>query len=106
MTLQLMAVGCGTVFDQYYKCALKKLESRGIVRVVALVDPNPGRIAAIAKDFSVGPRVYHPRRRIRTDDAGSHDHCVSAELARRARDRRLRRGQPRALRKADGCQHR
>ena len=51
MTLQLMVVGCGTVFDQYYLGALKKLESRGIARVVALVDPNPGRTAAIAKDF-------------------------------------------------------
>ena len=55
MTLQLMVVGCGTVFDQYYKCALKKLESRGIARVVALVDPNPGRTAAIAKDSACSP---------------------------------------------------
>lgn len=51
MTLELMAVGCGTVFDQYYLPALQKLESRGMVRVVALVDPNPGRTAGIQKHF-------------------------------------------------------
>ena len=51
MTLKLMVVGCGTVFDQYYQRALKKLEARGIARVIALVDPNPGRTAAIEKHF-------------------------------------------------------
>jgi predicted dehydrogenase len=51
MTPQLVVVGCGTVFDQYYQSALKKLESRGIARVVALVDPNPSRTATFAKYF-------------------------------------------------------
>ncbi len=51
MTLRLMVVGCGTMFDQYYQGALKKLESRGVARAVALVDSNPGRIAAIEKHF-------------------------------------------------------
>ncbi len=51
MTLQVMVVGCGTVFDQYYQGALKKLESRGMARVVAFVDPNLGRTAAIEKHF-------------------------------------------------------
>ncbi|HEX7810346.1 MAG TPA: Gfo/Idh/MocA family oxidoreductase [Burkholderiales bacterium] len=51
MTPKVMAVGCGTVFDQYYQPALKKLESRGMVQVVALVDPGPGRTAGIQKHF-------------------------------------------------------
>ena len=52
MTPQLMVVGCGAVVEQYYRGALKELESRGIARVVALVDPNPGRTAALGHHFA------------------------------------------------------
>ena len=51
MMLQLMVVGCGTVVDQYYRGALRRLESRGIARVVGLVDPDPGRAAALGQHF-------------------------------------------------------
>src|SRR5258706_9739289 len=51
MTPRLMVVGCGAVVDQYYRGALRKLESRGIARVVALVDPDPLRANALAQDF-------------------------------------------------------
>lgn len=47
----LMVVGCGAVVDQYYVGALRKLEARGIARVVALVDPNPDRTAALGQHF-------------------------------------------------------
>lgn len=50
-TPRLMVVGCGAVVDQYYRGALRKLESRGIARVVALVDPDPLRTAALAQHF-------------------------------------------------------
>src|SRR5258708_27686117 len=51
MTLQVMVVGCGTVFDHSYQAAVKKRESRGMARVVAFVDPNLGRTAAIENHF-------------------------------------------------------
>jgi predicted dehydrogenase len=47
----VMVVGCGTVVEQYYRGALKKLESRGSARVAALVDPDPGRAAALGQHF-------------------------------------------------------
>jgi predicted dehydrogenase len=46
-----MVIGCGTVVEQYYRGALKKLESGGIARVAALVDPDPGRSAALGHHF-------------------------------------------------------
>ncbi|MGB5079757.1 MAG: Gfo/Idh/MocA family oxidoreductase [Burkholderiales bacterium] len=51
MTPQIMVVGCGTMVDQYYRGALRALESRSIARVVALVDSNPDRAAALGQDF-------------------------------------------------------
>jgi predicted dehydrogenase len=47
----IAVIGCGTVVDQYYRGALVKLERRGVARVVALVDPDPGRSAALARHF-------------------------------------------------------
>jgi predicted dehydrogenase len=47
----IAVVGCGTVVDQYYRGALTKLEKRGIARVVALVDPDSNRAAALARHF-------------------------------------------------------
>jgi predicted dehydrogenase len=51
MIFKLTVVGCGTVVDQYYRGALRKLESRGIARVVGLVDPDPNRTAALGQHF-------------------------------------------------------
>jgi predicted dehydrogenase len=51
MTPRLAIVGCGAVVDQYYRSALTKLEQRGIARVVALVEPDPGRTAALGRNF-------------------------------------------------------
>jgi predicted dehydrogenase len=51
MTPGIAVVGCGTVVDQYYRGALARLEARGIARVAALVDPDAGRAAALARQF-------------------------------------------------------
>lgn len=51
MTPGIAVVGCGTVVDQYYRGALARLEARGIARVVALVDPDPGRAGALGRHF-------------------------------------------------------
>ena len=49
--LDLAVIGCGAVTTGLYRGALKKLESRDIARVVALVDPSTERTAVLARDF-------------------------------------------------------
>jgi len=49
--LDVAVIGCGAVVERLYRPALIKLESRRIVRVAALVDPNPARTAALARQF-------------------------------------------------------
>jgi predicted dehydrogenase len=49
--LDLAIIGCGAVIEGLYRGALKKLESRGMVRVVALVDPSADRTAALGRHF-------------------------------------------------------
>ena len=44
-------IGCGAAAEGLYRDALKRLQSRGIARVSALVDPNPARTAALARHF-------------------------------------------------------
>jgi predicted dehydrogenase len=51
VTLDLVVVGCGAVVEGVYRSALKRLESRGIARVAALVDPNPARTSALKRHF-------------------------------------------------------
>lgn len=63
MMPRIAVVGCGAVVDQYYRGALVKLEKRGIARVAALVDPDAGRAAALARHF--------PSARAFTDLAGA-----------------------------------
>src|SRR5256885_11706519 len=49
--VDLAIVGCGAVVETKYRVALARLESRGIARVAALVDPNPERMAALKRHF-------------------------------------------------------
>ena len=49
--MDLAIIGCGAVTAGLYRGALKKLESRGIARVVALVDPSTERSGALGRDF-------------------------------------------------------
>lgn len=47
-----MVVGCGAMVEQYYRGALSGIESRGLARVVALIDPEPRRTAAMRQHFT------------------------------------------------------
>jgi len=49
--LAVAVIGCGAVVEGLYRGPLRALESRGIARVAALVDPNPARTAALARHF-------------------------------------------------------
>ena len=44
-------IGCGAAIAGLHASALRKLESRGAVRVVALVDPDRSRTAALGRSF-------------------------------------------------------
>ena len=44
-------IGCGAAIAGLHASALRKLESRGIARVVALVDPDRSRTAALGRQF-------------------------------------------------------
>lgn len=55
--VNLAIIGCGAVVEGLYRGALRRLERRGTVRVVALVDPNPERGAALQRHFR-GARVF------------------------------------------------
>lgn len=44
-------IGCGAAIAGLHAAALRKLESRGVVRVVALVDPDRSRTAALGRSF-------------------------------------------------------
>jgi predicted dehydrogenase len=95
--VDLAIVGCGAVVEMAYRIALARLESRGIARVVALVDPNPERTAALkrhfpsARTFAVlgdafavvrpdltvvtSPPAYHAEHALAAIGAGSHVLC-------------------------------
>ena len=49
--LTVAVIGCGAVVEGLYRGPLRALESRGIARVAALVDPDPARTAALARHF-------------------------------------------------------
>jgi len=49
--LDLAIVGCGAVVEQLYRRPLQALEARHCGRVVALVDPDPARTAALGRHF-------------------------------------------------------
>jgi predicted dehydrogenase len=49
--LDIAVIGCGAAAEGLYLNALRKLESRGLARVTALVDPNPLRTAALGRSF-------------------------------------------------------
>ena len=44
-------IGCGAAIAGLHASALRKLESRGVARVVALVDPDRSRTAALGRSF-------------------------------------------------------
>ena len=44
-------IGCGAAIAGLHAAALRKLESRGVARVVALVDPDRSRTAALGRSF-------------------------------------------------------
>ena len=95
--VDLAIVGCGAVVETKYRVALARLESRGIARVAALVDPNPERLAALKRHFpsaktfaAVGdafaqvtpaltvvtsPPARHAEHTLAAIDAGSHVLC-------------------------------
>lgn len=59
--------GCGAVADQYYGPALRELERAGVVRVVALYDPERARVGEIGKLF---PRAERAAGIARFGDTG------------------------------------
>lgn len=50
-------VGCGAVSVQYYTPALHVLQQSGMLRVVALFDPNPERVATLSRSFPHAARL-------------------------------------------------
>lgn len=54
--IDVAIIGCGAAVAELHGSALRKLESRGIARVVALVDPDRARTAALGRHF----RAAHP----------------------------------------------
>ncbi len=110
MMPQLMVIGCGAVFDQYYRGALKALEARGMAQVLALVDPDTRRTAGLERQFRsarafaapaeaferatpdltiiASPPGWHAEHALAAFDAGSHVLCekpmaISVEDAER-----------------------
>lgn len=51
MTLSIAIVGCGAVAQRLYLEPLRQLERRGILRVAALVDPQPAHVRALQRAF-------------------------------------------------------
>jgi predicted dehydrogenase len=89
--LDLAIVGCGAVVEGLYRGALEGLEARGLARVVALVDPNAARTAALGRRFGSARRfatleeavaTVHPSLAIVTSPAALHvDHTIAALAA-------------------------
>jgi predicted dehydrogenase len=96
-TLDLVIVGCGAVVEGLYRGALSQLESQGVARVAALVDPNPARTAALQRHFRrarpyrtlaealawvkpaltvvASPPAWHAENAVEALRAGSHVLC-------------------------------
>src|SRR5258708_4530725 len=51
--VRVALVGCGAVARLYYAPALRELEARGRLSVVAIVDPNPLNAAQIQAHFPI-----------------------------------------------------
>jgi predicted dehydrogenase len=94
---RIAIIGCGAVIAGLHASALRKLESRGTARVVALVDPERSRTAALGRQFRsarpfatpaeafsatapaltivASPPALHADHAIAALDAGSHVLC-------------------------------
>lgn len=55
--IDIAIVGCGAVVERYYLPELSDLQARGSVRVKALYDPNPERIALLGDRFPDASRL-------------------------------------------------
>lgn len=49
--LRVLLVGCGALAELYYRPVLKHLEERGELRLVQIMDPDPGRREAFQQSF-------------------------------------------------------
>ena len=88
--LALAVIGCGAVVEGLYLAPLRTLESRGIARVAALVDPDPARTAALARHFPSARTFARPAEALAqtpdltivTSPPGFHmEHSVAALAA-------------------------
>lgn len=59
--VKVALVGCGAVSRLYYAPALRQLERHGRLRVVAIVDPNPGNAAHLQAQFPASTHVHDLR---------------------------------------------
>jgi predicted dehydrogenase len=68
--LDVAIIGCGAAVAGLHGSALRKLESRGITRVVALIDPDRARTAALGRHFRSAKAFATPTEAFSTTAPG------------------------------------